>query len=358
MIANKVDRTPALRNPIKGYRRHRAVLDNLIVAAVLALAVYGAWAAGAPLGIEWGIVVALAVLVLGTQNRAWGYYAAVAASFIPLWQLSPVLTVLFATVALLPRRWVVGHLPAVLLVAAAPLLSEWHVPGVAPLLAGMAGGPALGFGVGVASALWLKILAALGDLPAELGALHGLHISWNAIATHTRSATPLEMIGMPVAPFFAGGNAFLLHALQAAGWGMAGWLVAKVRGYLGEQGAPRFAIVPPLACGSLLLWVTLFLLPAWLAGQSLWPVLTEQRLTAGVALASVTAAFLSTVLERIRAPVAQQAPRPGYSRRRTREGMVYIPANAKAHTATSTGRTRPEAPVADEDEGVILLEFD
>lgn len=355
-----LERLSGVTDSIKGYQRHRPLIDNLLVAGFLALGVFRLWNVSGLFGMEWHIVIALAVLALGVQQRAWGYYAAVAALLLPLWNLSPYLMTLFVAGALLPRRWWIEQLPFVLLAASAPLLAEWHVPGLAPLLAGLVGGPAAGFGVGLGSALWMKVVAGLAEIPAELGYLHGVRMTWAAMATHTQEASSLEILQMIGAPFLAGSSLFLLHSLQSVGWGVAGWLVGKVRRHHWVKGEPRFHFVPAIATGALFLWATIFMIPAWLGLQSAWLFLGAGRIVAGIALAGIATAFVTTILERTRRPVALRVPRPAYTRRRTREGMVLIPTNPEADVLTTTGRWRSPAPLPPEadDEGVIMLEID
>jgi hypothetical protein len=349
----------AVSDSIKGYQRHRPLIDSLLVAGFLALGVFRIWQMSGVFGIELHIVIALAIVALGVQNRAWGYYAAVAVVLVPLWNLSPYLMTLFVAVALLPRRWMIEQLPLVLVAASAPLLAEWHLLGFAPLVAGLVVGPAAGFGVGVGSAIWLKLVAGLADLPTDLALLHGVGVTWEGIASRTQPASSLEILQMVGAPFIVGTNAFLLYLLQSVGWGIAGWLVGKVRRYHWVKGEPRFVVIPAVATGGLMLWVVLFVIPAWLAQQSVWLFLSANRVMAGIALAAVAAVFITTVLERTRRPVAQRVPRPVYTRRRTREGMVLIPTNPEADVVTTTGRWRtPTLPPEDEDEGVIMLEID
>jgi hypothetical protein len=126
------------------------------------------------------------------------------------------------------------------------------------------------------------------------------------------------------------------------------------------KGPPRFGLVPPLATGALAIWLTLFILPVPLQNVSLWRIVEANRVTAGIALASISAAFLCTLIERSRRALAPHAARPGYTRRRTREGMILIPTNPEATVVTTMGRRRALAPLAptDEDEGVIMLEID
>ncbi len=345
---------------IKGYQRHRAMIDTLLLAGFLAFGVFRVWQASGLFGTEWHLVVGLAVLALGIQKRAWGYYAAVAALLMPLWTVSPYLMTLFLAAALLPRLWLIERLPWVVLAASAPVLSEWHIPGFAPFVAGLLGGPAAGFGVGLSSAIWLKLLAGLANLPGGMGDLQGAPIPWDAIVARTRPASSLEILQLIAAPLLAGSSMVLLHVLQSVGWGIAGWVVGKIRRRHWVKGEPRFLVVPALATGALVLWVTLFMVPAWIGSQSVWLFLSGNRLTAGVALAGIAAAFITTILERTRRPVVQRVPRPAFTRRRTREGMVLIPTNPEAEVLTATGRWRKPAPLPpdDEDEGVIMLEID
>ncbi len=348
-----LDLRPSLRNPLLVYQRHRDRIEDAAVAAVLMLLV-GLFLEG--MGVfegQWRTVILVAIFGLGAQRRAWGYYAAIAALIWPLWLLSPYLMTLFLVVALLPRNWMIEVLPWALLVASAPLLAEWQIVALVPLLAGLVAGPTTGLWAGAAAALWLKLAGGLaGWMPPEMVALHGASFALELIRPNVAQANSLETLLLLAAPFAESSLLFLLHALQIALWGIAGWLVGRVRRLEWRSGQPQFPLVLALAPGALTLWAALYLVPAWLEVESLARFLFAPTPTVGLAVAALAAALLSSAYESVQRPVARYVRRSHTPTvRMSREGPVPVGGISRRGE-----HIRPERSPGDDD--VIMLELD
>ncbi len=341
-----------LRGPVLAYQRHRDRIEDAAVAAALALVV-GLFLNGmAVYPAQWQSALLIGIFGLGVRSRAWGYYAAVAALLWPMWALSPYLMTLFLAVALLPREWIIEALPWALLIASAPLLAQWQMIGLVPLLAGVIAGPTTGLWAGILAALWLKMAGGLAGWMPEIGALYGAPFSLDLIRAQVAGSNSLDTLRMLVEPFAQSSFLLLLHALQIVLWGLAGWAVGKLREIEWRNGEPRFLLIPTLALGSLMLWATLFLLPAWLEVQPLATFLTSPLPTVGLALSALATAVGSALYEMVRRPVTQQ-PRRGFQVRMTREGPVTMSSEPQA---APTRRAPHVAPLGDDD--VIMLELD
>lgn len=345
--------TFAFRGPVLTYQRHRDAIENTLLAAALTLLVGVFLDATGAYPEQWRMVLLLALFALGAQARAWGYYAAVAILLWPLWSLSPHLMALFLAVALLPRGWIIEGLPWALLIVAAPLLAEWQVVALVPLLAGLLAGPMVGLWAGGLTALWLKLVAGLSGWLPELGDLHGVPFTLAAIEPRIADTTSLEILERLAAPFAQSSSLLLLHLLQIVAWALAGWLVGKIRHLDWRNGEPRFLFAPALAAGTLVLWVALFLIPAWLELKPLAAFLTAPLPTVGLALSAIMAALLTTLYESVQRPVPRRTPRPRPAPSRVgREGVETV-------RDDSAPPHRPWAePARPEEDDVIMLELD
>ncbi|MGB0383786.1 MAG: hypothetical protein ACPGWR_03100 [Ardenticatenaceae bacterium] len=346
------------RGPVLIYQRHRQAIENLLIAGALTLLVGLFLDATAIYPAQWRTVLLLTILMVGTQWRDWGYYIAFASLLWPLWNLSPYLMTLFVAVALLPRYWIIEYLPWVLLVVSAPLLTEWQIIALVPLLAGLVAGPATGWWTGVLSVLWVKLVAGMSGVLPELGALHGLFFSLAPIESHFTHASSLETLELLAAPFAESSFLLLLHLLQAAAWGLAGFLVGTIHEMEWRKGRPSFILLPTLALGFLVLWAGLYLLPAWLELQSFSVFLKDWMPTAGVALSVLAAGLLAMFYESMQRPV----PPPDLPREGAPTVEPRVPSGAsKPRREPFVESKRPSSrpvklrPMQD---GTIMLEFD
>lgn len=322
-------------SPLLIYQRHRERIEDALVAVGLAALVGIFLSATGVFSEAWRLVLMLALVGVGSFSRFWGYNAAVAVLAWPIWTLAPILLVPFLAAALLPRRWIVAALPWVLLVASAPLLAQWQIVGLAPLLAGLVAGRTSALVVGVFAALWLAVAGGLAGWQPELGALHGAPLSPPAVEAYLSGASFTGALRLLVAPFT---ESHLLLLVQVLAWGVAGWGVATVREMTWQDGTPQLPLVPALATGAVVLWAAIFLLPVWFDRQSFWALVAAPTPTVGLALSAVLAALLGTLIQSVHQPVARPrrgpaAPRP--KRRMSREGMRPAmdapPATARRH---------------------------
>lgn len=341
----------AFREPVLLYQKNRTVIENTLTAAALTYLVALFFEATKIYPDQWRTVLLVSIFVVGAQWRDWGYYLAFAALLWPLWNLSPYLMTLFVAVGLLPRYWLIQALPWVLLVMSAPILAEWQILGLAPLLAGLVAGPKTGWWTGIFCALWLKLIAGMSGLMPELGALHGLAFSISAIELNFVDASSLETLERLAEPFAQSSFLLLLHLLQIAAWGLAGWIVGSIKEKEWRKERPFFMTILTLTTGFLILWSGLYLLPAWLELQSLATFLSHQLPTIGLALSALSAGLLATLYESMQRPVPPK-PMP-YT-----EPLV-TPANTQATVDTSSTSSRPwSQPARPKQDDLIMLELD
>jgi hypothetical protein len=345
-----------LQSPVHGvllsYQRHRKFIQNSLIAAALTLLVGLFLEATNAFSEQWRLVLLLTIFAIGAQSRDWGYYLAVSVLSYALWDLSPYFMSLFVAVALLPRLLIINYLPWALLVVSTPLLAEWQAIGLVPLLAGLIAGPTVGLSVGLLAALWLKLVAGLAGWMPELGALHGLSFTIEMIEARVSDATSLETLKLLAAPFSQSSTILLLHVLQITGFGIAGWLVGKVRQIEWRQGKPPFVLLPTLAVGFLPLWGAIYLLPAWLEIQSFTMFWTNPLPAAGLALSALTAALLSAFYENVQRPLPNR--RAAANRRRQKD-------NNTSERSTPDRRAWSDARAQDgslSEGNIIMLEFD
>ena len=341
----------AFRSPVLIYQRHYKAIENVFIAAALTFLVGLFFDATAIYPYQWRTVLLVTIFVVGAQWRDWGYYIAFAALLWPLWNLSPYLMTLFVAVALLPRYWIIESLPWALLVVSAPILAEWQIIGLVPLLAGLVAGPTTGWWAGVFCVLWLKLVAGMSGLMPEVGALHGLAFSLAAIETNFIDASSLETLERLAEPFAQSSFLLLLHLLQVAAWGLAGWMVGKIHKKEWRKGRPPFIIVPTLALGFFVLWAALYLLPAWLELQTFTVFLKNSLPTAGLALSVLSAGLLAAFYESIQRPVLPQHI-PSVEPSVGKSAMETV-------VETSSPSSRPwSPPPRPEQDDVIMLELD
>ncbi len=325
-----------LNSPLLLYQRHRERIEDALVAVGLAVLVALFLNAANVAAGPWRTVLLLAIVGSGTYSRALGYHVALAVLLWPLWALSPYLALLLLAVALPLRGWLIERLGWVLLIAGAPALAQWQVVGVVPLLAGLVAGPRTALGVALFAALWLKMVGGLAGWQPEMGALHGASLSLAAIEARVAGASFPDTMRLLAVPLT---HSPLLHALQIAAWGAAGWLVATLRQVEWKEGRPQLPLVPVLATGVLVLWSALFLLPVWFDSQSFFALLAAPTPTVGLALSAILAALLSALYESVHHPVTTRAKRrapakPRAKKQMGREGM---------RQARETNRTRAAA---------------
>ena len=343
----------AFREPTLIYQRHRNTIENILTAAALTYLVGLFFNATKIYPDQWRTVLLVSIFVVGAQWRDWGYYLAFAALLWPLWNLSPYLMTLFVAVALLPRYWIIQALPWILLVMSAPILAEWQILGLVPLLAGLVAGPKTGWWTGLFCALWLKLVAGMSGLMPELGALHGMIFSISAIELNFVNASSLETLERLAEPFTQSSFLLLLHLLQIGAWGLAGWVVGTIEQKEWRKSRPRFLIILTLTAGFLILWSALYLLPAWLELQSMTAFLRNQLPTIGLALSALSAGLLAALHESLQRPVP---PRPiPYT-----EPPVTTPnKQATVDASSPSPSSRPwSPPPRPEQDDVIMLELD
>lgn len=246
------------------YQSRRDLTNRAIPALGLALLLGSFLRSAHAYPAEWQSFLAVIVAICGFYHPILGFVAALLVAFWPLWTLSPYLATLFIAVTVFLHLVILKRIQWALLVAAAPVLAWNLVLALVPLLAGMMIGPAGGFWAGALSALWLKVIGGMSNLPTDLLSLHVQPILYSEIAARFHDAGSLETLGLLVAPFARNSNRLLLDILQVLGFGLAGAVVGWIRQMNWAENRPWANLSLALFAGALAAWATVFVLPYWI----------------------------------------------------------------------------------------------
>ena len=151
-----------LRGPHNLYRRYQGALEqSLTVSALAALVTLTLYQL--PVYPEnWVIVIGVAIALVGFRWPFVAYLLSVAVLVYPLYTINLYLAVLFVAVSALGQRLFVHYLGATVLVLAVPLLAQYHLHWLIPILGGLWWGGNRGIWVGGLAALWGKFFGRYG----------------------------------------------------------------------------------------------------------------------------------------------------------------------------------------------------
>jgi len=209
------------------YQKHQTGWDQAFVSGGLALLF--AWFATEMnvYSAEWRVTLTAAIFLVGWQWPAWGYVIFVASLALPLEALSIYLAALALAVLILPTRWIVRQLGALLLILVAPALLPWHLAPVVPLLAGLWWSERQSASVGGIAALWIKLCAGMAGQSLDLNELAGHTLSLAPIEDRFHTANSLQTVQWLVEPF---STQLLLHVLQVTLWAVVSYTVCWAQG--------------------------------------------------------------------------------------------------------------------------------
>jgi hypothetical protein len=153
----------AFRGPHNLYRRYQALLESTVAATGLAVLVVLALLQVPIYPDNWVLVLGIGIAVLGIRWPLAAYVVAVAVMVFPVFTINFYLMVLFVGISALSQRVFVHSLGAAVLILGTPVLAEYHLHWLVPILAGLWWGGSRGAWVAVLAAMWGKIL---GGWPA------------------------------------------------------------------------------------------------------------------------------------------------------------------------------------------------
>lgn len=309
------------RGPHNLYRRYQTVLESGLTALALGLLITLVLNGLGVYPYNWVVVIGIAVTLLGIRWPLAAYILSVGVMLYPLYTINLYLAVLFMAVAALGQRLFVHYLGATLLVLATPLLAQYHLHWLVPVLAGLWWGGSTGIWVGLLAALWGKILGGMAGLNLDWLVLAGQIPAAAAIEARFEAANSLETLLLLVEPFAATSSVVLYNLLQIIGWGMAGGFVGFLAGRKWVKYRTPWSILVVSAGGGLIMMVTHLGLPYWLGDA-----LSEEAIVAlqnptgplfSLLIVIIVATLVYSVRETLDLPVAP--PRPLWKKSRKRK---------------------------------------
>lgn len=264
-----------LRGPHSLYRRYQGLLEQALTATGFALLVALTLDHLAVYPNNWVVVIGVGLAVLGTRWPAIAYVIAVTVMLYPIYTINLYLAVLFFAVAALGHRLCIHYLGATTLVLATPLLAEWHLHWLVPVLGGLWWGGMSGAWVGCLAAMWGKVINGMADLDIDWLMMAGQAPNPLMIANRFQEANSLETLLLLVEPFAGASNEILYHLLQVVGWGVTGGLVGWLAWRKWVKYQAPWSVLVVTAAGGLIMLVTHIGLPYWLP-----EALSERALTA------------------------------------------------------------------------------
>lgn len=306
----------------------------------------------------WQTVLALAAFVAGCYNLTLGYFVTVGVMAWPIWQLSPYLAALFLAIAIVAHRPILRHLPWAILIAAAPLSTDFLVAGLAPLVAGMFLGSGSSFVVGALAALWLKLAGGMAGQSTDMLTLLHYSVPVDGIITRFVGADSVTTLRLLIEPLNKDSTLLLLDLLQVIGWGLAGALISWLRYRAWNENKPWLSMTTALLYSTLALWGIVYVLPVALGlatfqmdGIDPWAtlsVLLALPLTSGLYGLQIALSRPSQ-RERIRAPALRPiAPISA-------DATTPPPPSPRPSGRPSTGKPSAEDDTTDD---LIMIELD
>lgn len=254
----------AFRGPHSLYRRYQAVLESALAAIGFAIVVTTAVNSTGVYPYNWILVTGIAIALLGIRWPLLAYIVAVAVITYAIFTINLYLAVLFLAFSALGHRLFVHYLGATTLVMATPLLAEYHLHWLVPVLGGLWWGGATGAWVGGLAAIWGKIVAGMAGMDIDWLVVAGHAPAYQEIAARFQEANSLETLLLLVEPFANTSNVILYNLLQAAGWALTGGLVGTLAWRKWVKYHTPWAIMVVTAAGGLLMLITHIGLPYWL----------------------------------------------------------------------------------------------
>lgn len=363
-----------LRVPHSLYRRYQAQLESIVTAAGFALLVTWTLNSLAVYPANWVIVVGVAVGILAVRWPLPAYGLAVTALSYPLYTINLYLAVLFIAVAALGHRVLTHYLGATTLVLATPVLAQYHLHWLVPILGGLWWGGLAGAWIGALAAMWSKLLAGMAGLDPDWLVLTGHAPTSAAIAARFQGANSLDTLLLLVEPFAVTSSVILYNLLQVVGWTVAGGVVGMLAARKWVKYHAPWSIMVVTAGGGLILLLTHLGLPYWLSEAVSPAVVAAADPLAplfSLMVVIVTGSLVYSLRESLDLPVAP----PRNLRRPLRSGLGLFSRPAKP-AAPSRGyvdprpdRVRqpvrvpqhselPEWEPPQTDSGLIMLEID
>ncbi len=253
-----------LRGPHSIYRRYQGLLEGSLTAFGFATLVTLALSSLDVYPYNWVLVTGTAIAILGIRWPPAAYMLAVVAMVYPVYTINLYLAVLFLAISTLGHRLFIHYLGATALVLATPLLAEYHLHWLIPILGGLWWGGMSGVWVGGLAAVWGKVIGGMGGLNIDWLVMAGQTPDIQMIAVRFQDANSLETLLLLIEPFAATSSIILYNLLQIVGWAVAGGFVGSLAGRKWVKYRAPWSIMVVTAGGGLIMLATHVSLPYWL----------------------------------------------------------------------------------------------
>lgn len=252
------------RGPHNLYRRYQAIIEQAATAFGLALVVTMTLTSFQIYPENWVLVIGTAITLLGIRWPTVAFMISVGVITYPLFLINFYLAVLFLAISALGHRVFVHYLGATVLTLATPLLAEYHLHWLVPVLVGLWWGGTTGAWVGGLACLWGKIVAGIAGVNIDWLEIAGQTPNVQVIITRFENANSLETLLLLVEPFAADPDVVLYNLLQIIGWATAAGFVGSLAWRKWVKYRTPWSILLVTTGGGLILLLTHLGLPYWL----------------------------------------------------------------------------------------------
>jgi len=316
----------ALRGPHNLYRRYQALLESSLTALGLAALVCLTLLNMDVYPQNWVLVMGVAIAALGIRWPMVAYVISVGTLVYPLYTVNLYLAVIFVAVSVLGYRLFVHYLGATILVLSTPLLADYHLHWLVPILGGLWWGGMAGAWVGGLAAIWGKIIGGMAGLNLDWLVLAGQTPHAQDILLRYQEANSLETLLLLIEPFAGASTIMLYNLLQVVGWATAGGFVGALAGRKWVKYRAPWSILVITAGGGLIMLATHLALPYWLVEAVSAETVSALQDPAGPLFSLLMVIIVSTAIHSFREsldlPVA-----PPRVRRRQQQAAKSRPIN-------------------------------
>lgn len=246
------------------YRRYQALVESSATSMAFALLVTLVLKNLNVYPEKWVVVIGVTMGLIGIRWPIVSYIIGVVTLAYPIYTINFYLVVLFIAVSALGQRLFVHFLGATTLVLATPLLAEYHLHWLVPVLGGLWWGGFAGAWIGAAAAVWGKLFAGMAGLNTDWLFLAGQSGGAEAIAARFAGANSLDTLLLLIEPFTISSTLILYDLLQVAGWAIAGSFVGTLSTQKWVRYRAPWSVMVVTAGGGLILIATHLGLPYWL----------------------------------------------------------------------------------------------
>ncbi|MEM7345091.1 MAG: hypothetical protein AAF485_12675 [Chloroflexota bacterium] len=326
------------RGPHNLYRRYQGALEGIITAIGLAVLVTLFLYNMPVYPVNWVVVIGVAIGLLGVRWPLLAYAVAAIALTYPIYTINLYLGVLFIAVTALGHRIFVHYLGATILVLATPLLAQYHLHWLVPILGGLWWGGVSGAWVGAMAAVIGKLLGGMAGLNIDWLILAGQSIEMAAIELRFQDSNSLETLLLLIEPFATTSTMILYNLLQIIGWAVAGGFVGSLASRRWVKYRTPWSVLVLTAGGGLILLATHVALPYWLQEAMTPDVLTALQDPTGPLFSLIIVIVVGTTITSLRESLELPVAPPRLPRRR-RQNRNPLATEPKLNPVRLFGRT-------------------